>query len=287
MKYYFKFLNKKLTNKYVDIAGFIELNELFDGISIIGKLSGFIPGSTHAVHIIEFSDLVAIIEEAENTSLSLSETKNIKKRIFPIKNLAEIKLNHYNPLNYKHSCPSTNEDKNYHFGDLGNIIANSDGKAYISIMRKISLKSLNGRLIIISNSPDKCKDGIDSDKLADVIAYGQLNVYKPLRAEKSDGSQEYFLREINAVNKDEFEKSNNFMKSKNKKGRNNSKDIKQNYYEDNKKDMKSKDQSASLDNNFNKDGVSSKEEKNNVLKKRKNYLVFYVIKIFNKIYKIF
>lgn len=78
-------------------------------------------------------------------------------------------------------------------------------------MRKVSLKSLNGRLIVISNSPDKCKEGVEADRLADVIAYGQLNVFKPAVAEKTNGSQEFFLREINTVNKDEFDKKNKLV----------------------------------------------------------------------------
>lgn len=115
-------------------------------------------------------------------------------------------------MKYKHSCPSTNEDENFHFGDIGNIIANNEGKAFLSIVRKISLKSLNGRLIIITNSPDKCKENLDSDKLSDVLAIGQLNVFKPAIVEKGSGSQEYFLREINAVNKEEFDNKNNLSK---------------------------------------------------------------------------
>ena len=181
----------------------------------------------HAVHIIEFSDIIEIIQETENSNsdhndfnnnnniISIKQRSNyIKKRIYPIKNLADVKLKHYNPLQYKHSCPSTNEQENYHFGDMGNIIANSDGKAFISIMRKISLKSLNGRIIVVSNSPDKCKESNVSDRLADVIAYGQLNVFKPVVVEKANVSQEYFLREINDVNKEDFEKKYNLNRGK-------------------------------------------------------------------------
>ncbi len=122
----------------------------------------------------------------------------------------KIKLDHFNPLKHKHSCPSTNEDENdlYHFGDLGNIIANNEGKAFLSIIKNNSLKSLNGRLIIITNAPDKCKENNNYDKLADVIAIGTLNVFKPSVIEKTNGSEEFFLREINSVNKLDFEKKN-------------------------------------------------------------------------------
>ncbi len=149
------------------------------------------------------------IKNQKNTKiLTESTNKYSKNHIFPVKNLEDVRLDHYNPLQYKHSCPSTNEDETYHFGDFGNIIANSEGKAFISIMRKVSLKSLNGRLVIISNSPDKCKESEEADRLADVIGYGQLNVFRPAVSEKANGSQEFFLREVNAVNKQEFETKN-------------------------------------------------------------------------------
>lgn len=195
------------------------------------------------MHIVEYSDIISTVQDYKealnnnpnnidnninNKIINQAQRDLIKKNIFPVKNIKEIKLNHYNPLKYKHSCPSTNEDENYHFGDLGNIIANNEGKAFISIIRKISLKSLNGRMIIITNSPDKCQENNEADSLADVIAFGQLNVFTPAVVEKANGSQEYFLREINAVNKEEFEKKNkmNNNKMNNDKNINNIKDVK-------------------------------------------------------------
>lgn len=164
----------------------------------MGKITGLPSGSTHAVHIIEYSDIIDEIQ---------TQNKNNKnnKEIYYFKNPNEIKLNHFNPLKYKHSCPSTNSDEqNYHFGDLGNIIANNKGEAFISIIKKISLNSLNGRTVIITNSPDKCQENNENDVLADVIATGQLTVLKPTLTVKTNGSQEYFLREINSVNKHDF-----------------------------------------------------------------------------------
>lgn len=177
------------------------------------------------MHIIEYLDVLNNIEEQtarlnENKQQGFNQEQLnlISKNIFPVKNLNEINLNHFNPTHYKHSCPSTNGEDNYHFGDLGNIIANNEGKAFISIVKKISLKSITGRLIIISNSPDKCQENTDKDKLADVIALGQLGVYKPDIVEKTNGSQEFFLREVNTVNKKEFDKNYN-IQDNNKKSR--------------------------------------------------------------------
>ncbi len=134
-------------------------------------------------------------------------------------------------------------------------------------MRKISLKSLNGRLIIISNSPDKCLESDEADRLADVIGYGQLNVFRPVVAEKANGSQEFFLREINTVNKQKFEKKNE-NKNKNKIsddliGEGNSKDeggLKKNESENEKK--KKSDYDLSWDKSA-AGGEKEKDKKNN------------------------
>lgn len=176
-------------------------------------------------------------------------------------------MEHFNPLKYKHSCPSTDEEENYHFGDLGNIIANSEGKAFLSIIKKTSIKSLNGRLIIITNAPDKCKENNDSDKLSDVIAIGQLNVFKPATVEKTNGSQEYFLREINSVNKEEFEKKNNLITNNNankmKRKENKKKENNTNKFTDNN-NSKTLNFDKKIDEKNDKNKLNLEKKENNI-----------------------
>ena len=127
---------------------------------------------------------------------------------FANKNLDEIKFSHFNPNELKHSCPSLNEKENYHFGDLGNIIADSEGKAFLSLIRKIDIKSLNGRVVVISNSPDNCQEDYDADNLADIISLGSLSTVKSNFSEKNYKSQEYSISEINSMKKLEYKNKN-------------------------------------------------------------------------------
>ncbi|KAG8371798.1 hypothetical protein BUALT_Bualt12G0000700 [Buddleja alternifolia] len=62
---------------------------------------------------------------------------------------------HFNPLNKAHGCPI---DEERHAGDLGNILAGSDGVAEISITDKqIPLSgqhSILGRAVVVHADPD-------------------------------------------------------------------------------------------------------------------------------------
>ena len=147
------------------------------------------------MHIIEYSDII----DDQETSIKNNDIYYLKKD-------SDIKLNHYNPLKLKHSCPSTNNEQNYHFGDLGNIIANNEGNAFISVVKKISLKSLNGRLIIINNSPDICKEDLEIDSVYDIIGIGILSIFKPTFDENLKESKEFYKININAEKKKEIEK---------------------------------------------------------------------------------
>lgn len=124
------------------------------------------------MHILEFSDILDYSEDNKNQEVlnTLKQKEN------------EIKFQHFNPNNLKHSCPSLNEnnqnEENYHFGDLGNIIADSQGKAFLSLQKKIDIKSLNGRVVVISNSPDNCLESNEFDKLADIISFSALTAVK-------------------------------------------------------------------------------------------------------------
>jgi len=246
------------------------------------------------VHIIEYSDI-----------LDFTEGKPIQgyHNIFSYKSSDEIKLTHFNPKKLKHSCPSLNDKENYHFGDLGNIIADNQGKAFLSVIRKIPIKSLNGRVVIISNSPDKCQENLENDNLADVISFGPLVGVKPVISEKNSGSQEYFLREINTAKKAEFDKKNikiNKDKSKNalkenkhkleEKNISEKKDEKKNI-ENNKKNKKETSHITPINNNNNYNRIpvkklnfNEKHEDNN--NKQNNNLDKKGKKFFNFLYNL-
>jgi Cu/Zn superoxide dismutase len=176
----------------VVIKGYIEVTEVFDGVNIIGKIEGLSSGTTHAVHILEFSDISQI------------ESKKMVKDL----------LKHYNPTNVPHSCPARGNDDTYHYGDLGNVIANNEGVGYISIIKKIPIRSVNGRMIVVTNGPDKCENTHESDEPTSIIGYGLLNAFKQdIPGSHVTHSQDYFVREINSAKKMEFEKENKIKPS--------------------------------------------------------------------------
>jgi Cu/Zn superoxide dismutase len=174
------------------LKGYIEISESFGGINVIGKIEGLRRGTSHGVHILEYSDISGLNRE-----------------------LSDDMLKHFNPTNLKHSCPSTNENDSMHFGDLGNVIANQEGVAFISISKKVPIKSLNGRIIVVTEGEDKCSPDSDNENAKNVLGFGLLNVFKPIVVEDINHSNEYFLREINSVNKKEFEVKNILFTPKN------------------------------------------------------------------------
>jgi Cu/Zn superoxide dismutase len=177
---------KPFANRGNKIKGFIEISEVFDGINIIGQVEGLSPGSTHSIHVLEFSDLS-----------ELEENKTSKDF-----------LKHFNPTNVKHSCPSNEKEEDYHFGDFGNIIANNDGIGFVSITKKLSIKSFNGRIVVVNKSSDKCDESIEYDDVKDILGFGLLNTIKPNLPAPINHSSDYLMRELNTANKKEFEKRN-------------------------------------------------------------------------------
>lgn len=103
------------------------------------------------------------------------------------------KLNHLSSkLIGKHFCPNSNanafsqnqnlklnEQNLFHDGDFGNIIANEDGIANISLKLNKSIKMFVGRMVVILKNKDLCNENNEFDEKNDVIKYGILGVYKP------------------------------------------------------------------------------------------------------------
>jgi len=183
LKAYFKGYNNHLS-----IKGHVEITEIHEGLNIQGRIEGLNKGSIHGVHVLQYSDITDLERNIASDDV----------------------LKHFNPKNKAHSCPSTSnyDDENFHFGDFGNVIANQDGIAFISIIKKIPLRSLNGRIIVILANEDKCDSNQEIDNPINLIGYGLLNAYKPKIIMGVDRTNEYFLREINFVNKKEFDKKN-------------------------------------------------------------------------------
>lgn len=165
------------------ITGFIEIHESLDGIvNIIGSIKGMGKGATHSIHVLEYSSL------PNSTQL----------------------LNHLNPSRSNHSCPTISENSMpYHEGDIGNVIANSEGMFNFSLLRHVSIKAFIGRRVVILNTKDNCSPQYWSDKGEEVVSAGVLSVFKisKLLSKKEEiDYSDYLMREVNTASKADFEK---------------------------------------------------------------------------------
>ncbi|PIA16822.1 Cu,Zn superoxide dismutase [Coemansia reversa NRRL 1564] len=101
-------------------------------ITVLAKISGLAPGK-HGFHIHQFGD---------NTNGCTSAGP------------------HFNPFNKTHGAPT---DENRHLGDLGNVVASSDGKVEAKIQdSQVSLfgeHSVIGRTIVIHEGEDDLGKG--------------------------------------------------------------------------------------------------------------------------------
>ena len=152
----------------------------------MGVINNLIPGSSHGLHIYEYSDILL---------LNKTNTENRKYNNYLFK--------HYNPYQKKHSCPNNLPHQEYHLGDLGNIIADNTGQAKFSIIKKISAKSLGGRVIVVNKRKDNCDKETEYDDGNNIYAFGVLGVIRALDKKEdylSNGKDENFMKEINSIN---------------------------------------------------------------------------------------
>lgn len=85
------------------------------GAVLSGVIKGLNPGKKHGLLILENMNSLILKENEQNSTTNYFSLNNF----------------HFNPSkSHIHSCKNT--DKNGHMGDLGNVIANEDGKAEIS-----------------------------------------------------------------------------------------------------------------------------------------------------------
>jgi len=152
----------------------------------MGVINNLIPGSSHGLHIYEYSDILLL----NKTSI---ESRKYHNYLFK----------HYNPKHTKHSCPSNNPNEEFHVGDFGNIIADNHGQAKFSLIKKMNARSLSGRVIVVNKRKDSCKPDEEYDDASNIYAYGVLSVVRPLNKKEgymSTGKDEKFMNEINSIN---------------------------------------------------------------------------------------
>jgi len=116
------------------ISGTINIVQTDSNVIVSGEISGLKPGQ-HGFHIHEFGDLT---QSCKNTGVC------------------------FNPDNREHGSP---KDSNRHVGDLGNILANRNGKAVVNI-DATNLFSLNegpnpviGRSLVVHEKIDDFGQG--------------------------------------------------------------------------------------------------------------------------------
>lgn len=103
-----------------ECRGTVKFTQDGERVDVVVDLTGLVPGKTHAMHIHENGDCSA----PDATSAGA----------------------HYNPGGHPHALPPTEPR---HAGDLGNIVADSDGKAHVEMT--IDSVSVDGTMNPIKN----------------------------------------------------------------------------------------------------------------------------------------
>lgn len=135
------------------VSGFVTFSEGKDVVQIKGELKGLTPGE-HGFHIHEFGDCSA----KDGGSAG----------------------GHFNPTNKSHGSPS---EATHHLGDLGNITADSNGVASISLQANKSVlsgdTSILGRSLVVHGGVDDLKSQ-PAGNSGDRIGCGVIGISKTL-----------------------------------------------------------------------------------------------------------
>ena len=111
-----------------ETSGIVKFTQTSEGIKIVADVNGLTPGK-HGFHIHEFGDCSRLDGKSAG--------------------------GHFNPDGKKHGSPNSGER---HVGDLGNLLANEEGKAYYertdSYISFTGLNSIIGRAIIVHAGED-------------------------------------------------------------------------------------------------------------------------------------
>ncbi|KAJ3118532.1 hypothetical protein HDU96_000948 [Phlyctochytrium bullatum] len=123
------------------VSAIVTVTQKYDDVTVTVSASGLAPRSTHAIHFHAFGD----ITDPAGLAAGL----------------------HFNPLGKPHRCPGIDNVKaeESHAGDLGNIVADENGRVEKVIRPGGSGASLNvdrvnfaiGQAIILHANPDDCK----------------------------------------------------------------------------------------------------------------------------------
>jgi len=112
------------------VRGVVHFVQHGDVVKVSGKVTGLTPGK-HGFHVHQFGDLTSL-EDGKSAG------------------------GHYNPTNKPHGRPS---DRQRHVGDLGNIVADSNGTAMIDIQDSViklgGPHSILGRGLVVHAGADK------------------------------------------------------------------------------------------------------------------------------------
>ena len=110
------------------VAGTVTFTKSGDGVRVVANITGLKPGK-HGFHVHEFGDCSA----PDATSAG----------------------GHFNPTNDPHAGHDADER---HMGDLGNIEADSSGKAQLNLTdKKIEIDAIIGKAVIVHEKADDLK----------------------------------------------------------------------------------------------------------------------------------
>lgn len=133
--------------------GVVRFVEEGDSVKVVADLEGLTAGQKHAFHIHQYGDCTA----ADAMSAG----------------------GHYNPEGHQHGFP---EAENRHAGDLGNVQADSSGKAHYEVtLKNISIEgeknAILGRGVIVHAKPDDGSQPVGNAGAR--IACGVIGVANP------------------------------------------------------------------------------------------------------------
>ena len=136
-----------------DVTGVVVFTKVQNGVKVVADVAGLTPGE-HGFHVHEYGDCSA--SDATSTG------------------------GHYNPDNMPHGGPT---DMKRHEGDLGNIMADMDGKAHFewtdNLLALNGTHSIIGRAVIVHAGKDDLTSQ-PSGNAGPRVACGVIGIAKPM-----------------------------------------------------------------------------------------------------------
>ena len=133
------------------VTGTVTFTKTGDAVQVVADITGLTPGK-HAFHIHEFGDCSAADASTAGT--------------------------HFNPMNKPHGAPDAAE---HHVGDMGNLEADSTGKAHLELKSNLlkfsGENSILGRSVIVHDKVDDWSQPVGN--AGGRVACGVIGVAKP------------------------------------------------------------------------------------------------------------